>query len=72
MPFVRTSFLPLWLPRLLTPAGGIVDMWIGANKFIVNPNYLDVYLADHQPRLNIGVSVQADSNAHMTSGEYAY
>ena len=41
---------------------------------VVNPNYLDVYLEEHMPRLNVGISVQADSNAHMTSGkeEYTY
>lgn len=35
----------------------------------VNPNYMDVYLEDHMPRLNVGIAIAADSNAHMTTGE---
>ena len=46
-----------------------------ANSFLVsadnahafNPNYEDVYLKDHTPRLNVGVGVAVDSNAHMTT-----
>jgi aminopeptidase I len=46
-----------------------------ANSFMVsadvihayNPNYDDVYLKDHSPRLNVGVAVSFDSNAHMTT-----
>lgn len=46
-----------------------------ANSFLVsadvchayNPNYDDVYLKDHSPRLNVGVAVSFDSNAHMTT-----
>ncbi|MCJ1294611.1 hypothetical protein MMC34_006169 [Xylographa carneopallida] len=33
----------------------------------VHPNYMDVYLEDHSPRLNVGLTVAADSNAHMTT-----
>ena len=35
----------------------------------VHPNYMDVYLEDHSPRLNVGLTVAADSNAHMTTGK---
>ncbi|EXJ91990.1 hypothetical protein A1O3_00540 [Capronia epimyces CBS 606.96] len=46
-----------------------------ANSFLVssdvihavNPNFLGAYLENHSPRLNVGVSVSADSNGHMTS-----
>ncbi|KAJ5176785.1 Vacuolar aminopeptidase 1 [Penicillium canariense] len=46
-----------------------------ANSFLVssdvihavNPNFLNVYLENHSPRLNIGVTVSADSNGHMTT-----
>ena len=46
-----------------------------ANSFLIsadvshafNPNYSDVYLHDHAPRLNVGVAVQADPNAHTTT-----
>ncbi|KAH0088321.1 peptidase M18, aminopeptidase I, partial [Aureobasidium melanogenum] len=33
----------------------------------VNPNFESVYLANHAPQLNVGVSVSADSNGHMTT-----
>lgn len=33
----------------------------------VNPNFLNVYLENHAPRLNVGVAISADSNAHMTT-----
>ncbi|KAL6241939.1 vacuolar aminopeptidase 1 [Rhinocladiella similis] len=33
----------------------------------VNPNFLGSYLENHSPRLNVGVSVSADPNGHMTT-----
>lgn len=33
----------------------------------VNPNYLDAYLDNHSPRLNVGVAVQADPNGNSTT-----
>lgn len=33
----------------------------------VNPNFLNVYLENHSPQLNVGVTVAADSNGHMTT-----
>lgn len=33
----------------------------------VNPNFLDVYMENHSPRLNVGVAVSFDSNGHMTT-----
>lgn len=46
-----------------------------ANSFLVssdvihavNPNFLNAYLENHSPRLNIGPAISADSNAHMTT-----
>ena len=46
-----------------------------ANSFLIsadvchayNPNYSEMYLTDHTPRLNVGVAVTYDSNAHMTT-----
>ncbi|EHY54988.1 vacuolar aminopeptidase 1 [Exophiala dermatitidis] len=46
-----------------------------ANSFLVssdvihavNPNFLGAYLENHSPRLNVGVSVSADPNGHMTT-----
>lgn len=46
-----------------------------ANSFLVssdvihavNPNFLNVYLENHSPRLNVGVAISADPNGHMTT-----
>ncbi|WPH03849.1 vacuolar aminopeptidase 1 [Acrodontium crateriforme] len=46
-----------------------------ANSFLVssdvchavNPNFLNVYLENHAPKLNVGVAVSADPNGHMTT-----
>lgn len=46
-----------------------------ANSFLVssdvihavNPNFSNVYLEHHAPRLNVGVAVSADPNGHMTT-----
>lgn len=33
----------------------------------VNPNFSDVYLEHHKPRLNVGITVSWDPNGHMTT-----
>jgi len=33
----------------------------------VNPCFLDAYLPDHMPRLNVGIVVSADANGNMTT-----
>ena len=33
----------------------------------VNPNFLDSYLENHAPQLNVGLAIQADSNGHTTT-----
>ncbi|GAP83953.1 putative vacuolar aminopeptidase 1 [Rosellinia necatrix] len=46
-----------------------------ANSFLVsadvthavNPNFISRYLADHAPRLNVGICICADSNGHLTT-----
>ncbi|KAI5294199.1 hypothetical protein KEM52_004505 [Ascosphaera acerosa] len=51
-----------------------------ANSFLVssdvihavNPNFLGQYLANHSPRLNIGVAVSADPNGHMTTDSVSH
>jgi aminopeptidase I len=56
-------------------AGANVLAQTYANSFLVsadvthavNPNFMNVYLADHAPRLNVGITVAADSNGHMTT-----
>lgn len=32
-----------------------------------NPNFLENYLDEHVPRLNVGIAIAADSNGHMTT-----
>ena len=51
-----------------------------ANSFLVssdvchavNPNFLNVYLENHSPRLNVGVAVSTDSNGHMTTDSISH
>ena len=46
-----------------------------ANSFLVsadvihavNPNFVNVYLEHHKPKLNVGVTVSCDPNGHMTT-----
>jgi aminopeptidase I len=33
----------------------------------VNPNFDDVYLEHHKPKLNVGVTISCDPNGHMTT-----
>ncbi|KAF8423369.1 putative vacuolar aspartyl aminopeptidase Lap4 [Tirmania nivea] len=33
----------------------------------VNPNFVSAYLTDHMPKLNVGITIAADSNGHMTT-----
>ncbi|MCJ1392753.1 hypothetical protein MMC18_005624 [Xylographa bjoerkii] len=79
----RSNFLPSTIERICEAFGGdkcganLVSKTY-ANSFLisadvthaVNPNYMDVYLEDHSPRLNVGITVAADSNAHMTTGKF--
>ena len=76
----RSNFLPITIERICEAFGG--DKYGAnllsqtyANSFMisadvshaVNPNYQEVYLEHHQPRLNVGITVAGDSNAHMTT-----
>ena len=66
------------IERLIESLGGkgssIVSQTL-ANSFLVssdvihavNPNFLGSYLAQHEPRLNVGVVISADPNGHMTT-----
>ena len=33
----------------------------------VNPSFMNAYLDDHAPKLNVGITIAADSNGHMTT-----
>lgn len=81
----RSNFLPSAIERICEAMAG--GEKCGANMLYqtysrsfmvsadvshaVNPNYLDVYLEQHSPRLNVGIVVDADSNAHVTTGTAA-
>lgn len=75
----RSNFLPSTIERIVESftdkytTGHLYQTY--ANSFMIsadvshafNPNYDDVYLTNHGPRLNVGVSVDFDSNAHSTT-----
>ncbi|MCJ1287611.1 hypothetical protein MMC26_006963 [Xylographa opegraphella] len=78
----HSNFLPSTIERICEAfagdkCGANLLSQTYANSFLisadvthaVNPNYMDVYLEDHSPRLNVGITVAADSNAHMTTGK---
>ena len=76
----RGNFLPVTLERAVgclckRPIGPNMMGRTYANSFLVssdvthavNPNFLNAYLENHAPHLNVGVAVSADSNGHMTT-----
>lgn len=79
----RGNFLPIVVERVVEAACGSASCAYGpgvvgqtyASSFLmsadvthaVNPNFLQRYLDGHMPRLNVGVTVSADSNGHMTT-----
>lgn len=76
----RGNFLPSVLERAVTSLNADVSSTsvMGqtyANSFLVssdvihavNPNFLNAYLENHSPHLNVGIVVSADSNGHMTT-----
>jgi aminopeptidase I len=73
------NFLPVVIERIVEEFAdkgirGLVGRTY-ANSFLVssdvchavNPNFLNVYLENHAPRLNVGPAISFDSNAHMTT-----
>ncbi|KAF4625697.1 hypothetical protein G7Y89_g12465 [Cudoniella acicularis] len=76
----RGNFLPSTIERItesFSSSGGAANILSQtyANSFLVsadvthavNPNFLGSYLEGHAPRLNVGLTVAADSNGHMTT-----
>ncbi|PQE08022.1 aminopeptidase I zinc metalloprotease protein [Rutstroemia sp. NJR-2017a BBW] len=77
----RGNFLPGTIERIVesfTPKGTFSPNILSqtyANSFLVsfdvthaaNPNFLEKYLDSHAPRLNVGLSIEADSNGHTTT-----
>ena len=77
----RSNFLPETISRIndslssrSAPTASLTARTF-ANSFLVsadvthavNPNFLGAYLPQHAPRLNVGLSVSADPNGHMTT-----
>ncbi|KAL4737605.1 glycosyl hydrolase family 71-domain-containing protein [Aspergillus similis] len=69
---IAQSFATSYGPNLL--AQTVANSFLISSDVIhaVNPNFLNVYLENHAPRLNVGVSVSADSNGHMTTDSVSY
>ncbi|KAH0542268.1 hypothetical protein FGG08_003295 [Glutinoglossum americanum] len=75
----RGNFLTTVLERtvesLTNDKGANILAQTYANSFLVsadvthavNPNFLNAYLQNHAPRLNVGLCVAADPNGHMTT-----
>ncbi|KAB2576687.1 Aspartyl aminopeptidase [Lasiodiplodia theobromae] len=75
----RGNFLPSVINRIVDSFAGFPTPSLlsqtFANSFLVssdvihavNPNFLNAYLENHSPRLNVGLVVSADSNGHMTT-----
>jgi aminopeptidase I len=75
----RGNFLPIVMERIVeaftetkiqsTLARTYANSFLVSSDVIhaVNPNFLNAYLENHSPRLNVGPAVSADSNAHMTT-----
>lgn len=75
----RGNFLPGTVERIVdsfaSPSTSSLISRTYANSFLlssdvthaVNPNFLNVYLPQHAPRLNTGIAIAADPNGHMTT-----
>ena len=69
---ITEAFAPNYGPNVLSQTV--------ANSFLVssdvchavNPNFLEVYLENHAPRLNVGVAVSTDPNGHMTTDSISH
>lgn len=69
---ITEAFAPSYGPNVLSQTV--------ANSFLVssdvchavNPNFVEVYLENHAPRLNVGVAVSTDPNGHMTTDSVSH
>ncbi|KAK2779114.1 hypothetical protein FQN53_001550 [Emmonsiellopsis sp. PD_33] len=64
---ITEAFAPSYGPNVLSQT--VANSFLVSSDVIhaVNPNFLNVYLENHAPRLNVGVAVSADPNGHMTT-----
>jgi aminopeptidase I len=79
----KGNFLPITIERAVEPLSkddhaalgpGLVGRTYAASYLVsadvthaVHPNFVDNYLVDHNPQLNVGITVSYDSNGHMTT-----
>lgn len=69
---ITEAFAPLYGPNVLSQT--VANSFFVSSDVVhaVNPNFLECYLDNHSPRLNVGVAVSADSNGHMTTDSVSY
>ncbi|PWY79592.1 hypothetical protein BO70DRAFT_371662 [Aspergillus heteromorphus CBS 117.55] len=69
---ITEAFAPNYGPNVL--AQTVANSFFVSSDVIhaVNPNFLNVYLENHAPRLNVGVAVSTDSNGHMTTDSVSH
>ncbi|KAA8647585.1 hypothetical protein EYZ11_004934 [Aspergillus tanneri] len=69
---ITEAFAPTYGPNVLSQT--VANSFFVSSDVIhaVNPNFANVYLEDHAPRLNVGAAVSADSNGHMTTDSVSY
>lgn len=69
---ITEAFAPEYGPNVLSQT--VANSFFVSSDVIhaVNPNFANVYLENHSPRLNVGVAVSADSNGHMTTDSVSY
>lgn len=77
----RSNFMDSTISRIIESTSKGSDLspnlkgQVLANSFLVssdvihavNPNFLNAYLENHSPRLNVGVAISADPNGNMTT-----
>lgn len=77
----RSNFMDSTISRIIESTSKGSDLGpnlkgqVLANSFLVssdvihavNPNFLNAYLENHSPRLNVGVAISADPNGNMTT-----
>lgn len=69
---ITEAFAPSYGPNVLSQT--VANSFLVSSDVVhsVNPNFLECYLENHSPRLNVGVAVSADSNGHMTTDGISY
>ncbi|KAJ5573840.1 Vacuolar aminopeptidase 1 [Penicillium hispanicum] len=69
---ITEAFSENYGPNLLSQT--VANSFLVSSDVIhaVNPNFLNVYLENHSPRLNVGVTVSTDSNGHMTTDSVSH